>query len=57
MDHVQKILEILREHKLYAKKSKGTFLGFIFSKDKIIVDLAKVKEVVDWPPPRTIKEI
>ncbi|MCO5598204.1 hypothetical protein L7F22_052296 [Adiantum nelumboides] len=53
-DHLRKVLDILREHKLYAKLSKCTFfspkieyLGFILSEDGISVDLAKVQDIVD----------
>ena len=47
--HVKKVLEILRAHKLFAKKSKCTFsidrveyLGFVVSKDGISADPTKV---------------
>ena len=46
------MLEILRKAKLYAKKSKCTFfvdkvayLGFIVSKEGILLDPAKVSKV------------
>jgi len=50
--HVRKVLEILRGHMLFAKKSKCTFftdsieyLGFIVSKDGITPDPGKVQAV------------
>jgi len=50
--HVRKVLEILRTHKLFAKKSKCTFsvdkveyLGFVVSKEGIFADPAKVQAV------------
>jgi len=72
--HVRKVLEILRTHKLFAKKSKCTFsvdkveylgfvvskveyLGFVVSKEGISADPAKVQAVIDWPEPRTVKEV
>ena len=62
--HVRKVLEILRQHKLYAKRSKCTFftpqieyLGFIVTQDGITVDPAKVKDILEWPIPRSVQEI
>ena len=59
--HVRKVLEILRQHKLYAKRSKCTFftpqieyLGFIVIQDGITVD---PKDILEWPVPRSVKEI
>jgi len=50
--HVRKVLEILRAHNLFAKKSKCTFsvdrieyLGFVVSKDGISADPTKVQAV------------
>ena len=63
-EHVRKVLEILRQHKLYAKRRKCTFftpqieyLGFIVTQDCIIVDPAKVKDILEWPMPDSVKEI
>ena len=57
------MLELLREAKLYAKKSKCTFfvdkvayVGFIISKDGISPDPAKVEVIVSWPIPRSVLE-
>lgn len=62
--HVTKVLEILREHKLYAKLSKCaffqksiTFLGHRFSEDGIHVDEEKIKAVRQWPVPKNVKAI
>ena len=63
-EHVRKVLHLLCQHKLYAKKSKCTFftpqieyLGFIVSQDGIFVDLAKVKDIVEWPQPKSVSKI
>ena len=62
--HVKRVLELLRQHKLYAKRSKCTFftekveyLGFIISKNGVATDPAKIEAVIGWPQPRSIKEI
>ena len=54
--HVRKTLELLRQHKLYAKKSKCKFfstqvkyLGFIVSEKGISIDPTKVKDILEWP--------
>ncbi|GLI71739.1 hypothetical protein VaNZ11_017045 [Volvox africanus] len=54
--HLETVLQVLREHQLYAKASKcafGTtkidFLGHIVSKDSISADPRKVKAIQDWP--------
>jgi ribonuclease HI len=58
------VLQRLREHKLYAKLSKCEFwidevpfLGHVISKGGIAVDLGKVKDVLDWVVPQTVKEV
>ena len=62
--HVRHVLDLLRQHKLYAKKSKCTFssekveyLGFIISKDGVATDPAKVEAVKNWPSPKNIREV
>jgi hypothetical protein len=56
-EHLQIILQRLREHQLYAKFSKCKFwtkevpfLGHVVSPEGIMVDPSKVKEVLDWKP-------
>ena len=63
-EHVRKVLQLLREHKLYAKKSKCKFfspqieyLGFIVSEEGISVDPAKVKDIIEWPIPKNVSEV
>jgi hypothetical protein len=63
-DHLRKALEVLRSHKLYAKKEKCEFfktsvhfLGHIISSDGIAVEADKVKAIQEWPECRTIDEI
>jgi len=58
------MLQKLREHKLYAKFSKCEFwlnevffLGHILSHNGISVDPSKIKDVVEWVTPTTVKEV
>ncbi|XP_071933807.1 uncharacterized protein [Coffea arabica] len=62
--HLELVLQILREHKLYAEFSKCefwleeiSFLGHKVSKDGITVDPAKVEAVTMWKQPETPTEV
>jgi hypothetical protein len=62
--HLQITLEILREHKLFAKKSKCRFgckkvdyLGHIVSESGVQADPGKIQAMVDWPFPTNIKAL
>jgi ribonuclease HI len=62
--HLHVVLQRLREHRLYAKLSKCDFwlkeikfLGHTISQDGIVVDPAKVQEVMNWKPPTTVRQI
>ncbi|KAJ9525532.1 hypothetical protein QJQ45_003106 [Haematococcus lacustris] len=62
--HLREVLQLMREHKLYAKMSKCefnqpklVFLGHIVGGDGIAVDPAKVQVVKDWPAPRSVKDL
>ena len=64
LHHLQLIFNRLREHKLYAKLEKCQFmqkqikfLGHLVSADGIRVNPDKVKAIVDWPTPTTVKDI
>ena len=63
-EHLRLVLQKLREHKLYAKRSKCefwlrevSFLGHVVSNGGIAVDLGKVKDVLNWKPPTDVSEI
>jgi hypothetical protein len=54
-NHFRMVLQVLREHKLYAKLSKCSFykkqihyLGHIISKDGILVDPEKIEAIIEW---------
>jgi hypothetical protein len=61
-EHLRIVLQRLHDHQLYAKFSKcefwlseGQFLGHVI--EGISVDLSKVREVLDWKPPRTVHQV
>ena len=64
MEHVATVLNILREHQLYAKKSKCSFaqieveyLGHIISDQGVMADPKKVEGMLGWPKPTTVKQL
>jgi hypothetical protein len=63
-NHLRMVLQVLREHHLYAKLRKCSFyqrkihyLGHIISKEGIVVDPTKIKSIEDWPTTRNVTEI
>jgi hypothetical protein len=61
-EHLRLVLQKLRDNQLYAKYSKCefwidevSFLGHIISNGGITVDPAKVKGIVAWSIPTTIR--
>jgi hypothetical protein len=63
-DDLWLVLQKLRDNQLYAKFSKCEFwldeipfLRHIISKGGIVVDLAKVKEIVGWKIPESVTKI
>jgi hypothetical protein len=62
--HLRMVLQVLREHQLYAKLSKCSFyqkqihyLGHIISEEGIVVDPEKVQAIQEWPAPRNVTEV
>jgi hypothetical protein len=62
--HVREILSRLRKHHLYVKfekclfhKDSVPFLGFIVSKAGISADPEKVRAIVDWKIPRSVRQV
>jgi hypothetical protein len=54
--HLRMVLQVLREHQLYAKLTKCSFyqrqihyLGHIISEEGIVVDPEKVQAIQEWP--------
>ena len=62
--HLQSVLSVLRENKLFANLSKCTicvenviFLGFVVSSQGIQVDKSKVDAIVSWLRPKTVSDV
>jgi hypothetical protein len=64
VEHIQCVLAVLHEQKLYANLEKCTFctdkvvfLGFVVSGRGVEVDEEKVKAVRDWTPPLNVSQV
>jgi hypothetical protein len=62
--HLRLVLEKLRSSQLYTKFSKCefwltevAFLGHVISAGGVSVDPDKVRDVLDWMPPRNVLEV
>ncbi|MBW0581886.1 hypothetical protein O181_121601, partial [Austropuccinia psidii MF-1] len=62
--HVSTVLSRLRANNLFAKASKCLFhvssveyLGYDFSSEGLIMDQAKVQQILNWPPPRNVNAL
>ena len=62
--HVEEVLAILRQHKLYAKlakcefgKTELTFLGHVVGAEGVKVDSRKIEVVKDWPTPKDVHNV
>ena len=62
--HLRIVLQLLRDHQLYAKISKCEFwltevkfLGHVVSTSSVLVNLEKVKAVMSWEWPKSVFEI
>ena len=63
-EHLQQVLQLLRQHQLYGKISKCEFfkksveyLGHIISSNGISTDPKKVEAVKNWPQPKNLKDL
>jgi hypothetical protein len=63
-EHIRIVLQRLRDHLLYAKFSKCEFwidevpfLGHVISTEGITVDPGKVRDVLDWKPPKSVHQV
>ena len=62
--HLRIVLQLLREHQLYAKLSKCDFwlsevkfLGHVISETGVTVDPEKIEAVMSWRRPKNVFEI
>jgi hypothetical protein len=62
--HITQVLERLRKHRLWAKAEKCRFfqnsvdfLGYIVSQDGVSMDPTKVNAIIEWQPPKSVKDI
>ncbi|KAL0154036.1 hypothetical protein M9458_050695, partial [Cirrhinus mrigala] len=62
--HVRAVLQRLISHQLYAKEEKCefhldkiSFLGYVISPEGVSMDEQKVNAVLNWPRPKTLKEL
>jgi Reverse transcriptase (RNA-dependent DNA polymerase)/RNase H-like domain found in reverse transcriptase/Integrase zinc binding domain/Retroviral aspartyl protease/Chromo (CHRromatin Organisation MOdifier) domain len=62
--HVEQVLKLLRENKLYAKESKCeffknevSFLGHVVGEKGISMEEHKVKAVREWPVPKDVSDV
>ena len=63
-DHLRIVLQLLRDHQLYAKFSKCKFwltevrfLGHMVSTSEVSVDPEKVEAVMSWERPKSVFEV
>lgn len=57
-------LQLLRDHRLYAKLSKFdfwleqvTFLGHVISKERVTMNIIKIRAIVNWDRPTNVTEV
>jgi hypothetical protein len=63
-EHLNLVLQVLREYQLYDKFSKCDFfqkqvhyLGHVISEEGVAVDPDKIKSIMDWPTPKYVYDI
>jgi hypothetical protein len=61
--HLRLVLQVLREHQLFAKLSKWSFyqekihyLGHIIFEEGITIDQTKIESIKGWTSPRNVSE-
>jgi hypothetical protein len=64
LQHLKIILDALIKHQLYANPKKCgfmqeslVFLGFFISTEGVKMDSEKVREILEWPSPRSITKV
>ena len=64
MEHLDKVLTLLSEHKFHVKQKRCdfgltriTFLGHVIDRDGIHMDPCKVEAVREWPTPNKVRKL
>lgn len=64
IQHLETVLEILRRHQLFAKRSKCSFaqfkvgcLGHVITGEGMATDPAKIEAMTAWPIPKSLKSL
>jgi hypothetical protein len=64
LEHLQHVFQTLQEQKLYVNLKKCRFftnslifLGYVVSKEGIMMDPSKVEAIISWPIPKSIHDI
>ena len=63
-EHLRLVLQVLREHQIYAKFSKCDFfqkqihyLGHVLFEEGVAVDPDKIRSIMAWPTPKDVSDI
>jgi hypothetical protein len=63
-EHLRLVLQVLREHQLYAKFSKCDFfqkqihyLGHVLFEEGVAIDPDKIRSIMEWPTPKDVSDI
>jgi len=64
LGHIRAVLSVLREHKLFLKRSKCSFgeptvayLRHVISEKGVAMDTSKVQAILDWPLPSSVRAL
>lgn len=64
LDHLERVLLILKQHVLFLKLSKYVFgmkdmdyLGHTISGGGVAMDKDKVQSIIEWPVPANVKQL
>ena len=64
VQHLRLLLQVLRQHTLYAKQSKCVFgadkveyLGHVITREGVATDSSKIEAMRNWPVPENIKQL
>nr|GEX43424.1 hypothetical protein [Tanacetum cinerariifolium] len=64
LGHLKKVLQVMKEHPLFAKMSKCHFevnkveyLGHFITTEGVIIDPTKIEAMVNWPIPQIVKHL